>query len=155
GGARRVRRRRGRRGRGAAPDRRSAGGLLGHRTVALPAGVAGDPARAVDDVRPAVRGADRAGPAPCRTAASGRRNRFGGVSPTPVDAAEVVAAVERAGRDNPLLGIGTGGDDLPQPTVGELVDAVGAWLRTPERRVAASLVVLGYSARLLGPTLAV
>ena len=77
------------------------------------------------------------------------------MSPTPVDAAEVVAAVERAGRDNPLLGIGTGGDDRPQPTVGELVDAVGAWLRTPERRVAASLVVLGYSARLLGPTLAV
>ncbi|HKT05716.1 MAG TPA: (2Fe-2S)-binding protein, partial [Rugosimonospora sp.] len=31
----------------------------------------------------------------------------------------------------------------------------GAWLGRPERRVAASLVVLGYAARLVGPTLAV
>jgi ferric iron reductase protein FhuF len=34
------------------------------------------------------------------------------------------------------------------------VDAVGVWAGTRERRVAASLVVLGYSARLVGPTLA-
>jgi ferric iron reductase protein FhuF len=80
------------------------------------------------------------------------------LSLAPVAAAEVVAAVERAGRDNPLLGMATGmatGMVDPQPAVGELVDAVGAWLHTAERRVAASLVVLGYSARLLGPTLAV
>jgi iron complex transport system ATP-binding protein len=36
-----------------------------------------------------------------------------------------------------------------------LVDAVARWLGHPERRVAASLVVLGYAARLVGPTLAV
>jgi siderophore-iron reductase FhuF len=73
----------------------------------------------------------------------------------------------RTGAGNPLLGIGTG-TGLPAallcaPTPGEeaggiparhLVDAVGAWLAQPERRVAASLVVLGYAARLVGPTLA-
>src|SRR5262249_49378385 len=36
-----------------------------------------------------------------------------------------------------------------------LVDAIAGWLGHPERRVAASLVVLGYAARLVGPTLAV
>jgi ferric iron reductase protein FhuF len=74
-------------------------------------------------------------------------------------AAEVVAAIERAGRDNPLLGIGL--DDGGRPssdvdsTAGELIRAVGAWAGTAERRVAGSLVVLGYAARLVGPTLAV
>jgi hypothetical protein len=40
-------------------------------------------------------------------------------------------------------------------TVAELLVAVGARVRTAERRVAGSLVVLGYSARLVGATLAV
>jgi ferric iron reductase protein FhuF len=39
--------------------------------------------------------------------------------------------------------------------VAELVDAVGAWLPTAERRVTASMVVLGYAARLLGPGIAI
>ncbi len=46
------------------------------------------------------------------------------------------------------------GPDRPIP-VAQLVDAVGAWAGTSERRVAASLVVLGYAARLVGPTIAV
>ncbi|GIJ47626.1 hypothetical protein Val02_45120 [Virgisporangium aliadipatigenens] len=46
---------------------------------------------------------------------------------------------------------GGGGLELPRGA-GHLVDAVAAWLGVAERRVAASLVVLGYSARLLGPT---
>jgi ferric iron reductase protein FhuF len=74
---------------------------------------------------------------------------------TPADPAEVVAALDRA--ENPLLHMGISADgtraDRLDPAV--LVDAVGAWLGTGERRVAASMVVLGYSARLLGPTLAV
>jgi ferric iron reductase protein FhuF len=94
----------------------------------------------------------------------------------PAARALVVAAIERAGADNPLLGIGTaplsaagsgagtagsarwlcpvGGGPGADPAA-RLVDAVGAWLGTAERRVAASLVVLGYAARLVGPTLAV
>ncbi|NJC71145.1 ferric iron reductase [Planosporangium thailandense] len=81
-------------------------------------------------------------------------------------AADIVAAVRRAGHDNPLLGI----DAARQPPAGTpaaelcanagdaaagLVDAVGAWLGIRERRVAASLVVLGYAARLVGPAVAV
>jgi len=87
----------------------------------------------------------------------------------PVAAADVAAAVDRAGRGNPLLGVSTGpGTGLPaaqlaDPAGGadrrakaaQLIDAVGAWLRTGEPRVAASMVVLGYAARLVGPTLAV
>jgi ferric iron reductase protein FhuF len=85
-----------------------------------------------------------------------------------VNGREVVAAIERAGAGNPLLGIGIGpadgdepadrlcgGTDAGRDAAGRLVDEVGTWLGTGERRVAASLVVLGYSARLLGPTLAV
>jgi ferric iron reductase protein FhuF len=77
---------------------------------------------------------------------------------------ELASAIARAGADNPLLGFGTGagnsaeklGDsDTGGGEAARLIDAVGAWLGHPERRVAASLVVLGYSARLLGPTLAV
>jgi siderophore-iron reductase FhuF len=77
---------------------------------------------------------------------------------------DVGSAIARAGADNPLLGIGTGGglpvQDLCAPATaakpaGDLVDAVAAWLGHPERRVAASLVVLGYAARLVGPALAV
>jgi ferric iron reductase protein FhuF len=84
---------------------------------------------------------------------------------------EAASALHRAGRDNPLLGLDTGVDvggipaDRLQPTsvgasgaraaAASLVDAVGAWLGTAERRVAASMVVLGYSARLVGPSVAV
>jgi hypothetical protein len=64
-------------------------------------------------------------------------------------------AIRRAGRANALLGIPTGPDDGLVPTArgpvdeaaaARLVDAVGGWLRTDERRVAASMVVLGYAA---------
>ncbi len=85
----------------------------------------------------------------------------------PASRTEIGQALERAGRDNPLLGIATGplphaipatrlcapGPSGERPAA-ELVDAVGAWLATAERRVAASMVVLGYSARLLGPGIA-
>jgi ferric iron reductase protein FhuF len=73
---------------------------------------------------------------------------------TPAGHDEIVQALDRAGRGNPLLGIATdpAGDDNPTPKA--LVDAVQAWLGTDERRVAASLVVLGYAARLVGPGLA-
>jgi ferric iron reductase protein FhuF len=100
----------------------------------------------------------------------------------PVPVADAIAAAGRAGRDNPLLGIDIGdysglpADRLcaavsgPPPDgpaaaapgrpdglapAAALVDAVGAWAGTRERRVAASLVVLGYAARLVGPTIAV
>ncbi|HEY2674481.1 MAG TPA: (2Fe-2S)-binding protein [Rugosimonospora sp.] len=91
----------------------------------------------------------------------------------PADPALVVAAIARAGAGNPLLGIGVEGDDpgttgdgttgdadgvvaeIGTGQAGRLVGDVGAWLGHPERRVAASLVVLGYAARLVGPTLAV
>jgi len=84
---------------------------------------------------------------------------------------EIVRALDQAGRGNPLLGVATGpipggaaatglacaagsvpADERP---VAALVDAVAAWLGTDERRVAASMVVLGYAARLLGPGIAV
>jgi ferric iron reductase protein FhuF len=88
----------------------------------------------------------------------------------PVSSADAAAALGRAGRDNALLGIDTGAhrdqpaDRLCTAACGSpgrlapaahLVDAVSAWAGTSERRVAASLVVLGYAARLVGPTLAV
>jgi len=72
----------------------------------------------------------------------------------------IAQALDRAGRDNPMLGIATGpaGHSASRParqlTAGPLVEAVQAWLGTDERRVAASMVVLGYAARLLGPGLA-
>ncbi len=87
-----------------------------------------------------------------------------------VPVADAMAAASQPGRDNPLLRIDTGTYPglpadrlcaaLPGPPDGlapaaHLVDAVGAWAGTGERRVAASLVVLGYAARLVGPTIAV
>jgi ferric iron reductase protein FhuF len=60
--------------------------------------------------------------------------------------------------DNPLLRFGTGTGTPGTALIADarpLVDAVGAGLGHPERRVAASLTVLGYAARLVGPTLAV
>jgi len=77
---------------------------------------------------------------------------------TPVDPRLVAAAIDRAGIGNPLLGIGTGTGTPGTALIADarpLVDAVGAGLGHPERRVAASLTVLGYAARLVGPTLAV
>lgn len=70
--------------------------------------------------------------------------------------AHVRAALDRSGARNPLLGMGSGPDGTPADrfAAGPLVDAVGAWLGTRERRVAASMVVLGYAARLVGPTVA-
>jgi ferric iron reductase protein FhuF len=90
----------------------------------------------------------------------------------PAGTADVTAAIRRAGRDNPLLGIGlgpglaTGLSDAtsaalvchPQTATRaatDLIDEVGGWLQARERRVAASLVVLGYAARLVGPATAV
>jgi len=100
----------------------------------------------------------------------------------PVTGERVAAAVRRAGAGNPLLGIDIGfsggvgidsdidsrlGTDSGAgglPAVGlsagtgpaaALVDAVGAWLGSGERRVAASMVLLGYAARLVGPAVAV
>jgi ferric iron reductase protein FhuF len=73
----------------------------------------------------------------------------------------VAEAVRRAGTHNPLLGFATDPPgELPatdwqagKPAAG-LIDAVGGWLGATERRVAASLVVLGYAARLVGPAVA-
>jgi ferric iron reductase protein FhuF len=79
---------------------------------------------------------------------------------TAVPAGEVVDALRRAGRDNPLLGIGLDPEPdahaapMTVPVAAELATAVGNWLHTDEVRVAASLVVLGYSARLIGPAVA-
>jgi ferric iron reductase protein FhuF len=75
---------------------------------------------------------------------------------TPVDGVEVSAALHRAGRDNPLLGMPDDADGTPSDAfdAAGLVDAVATAFNTRERRVAASLAVLGYSARLLGPTVA-
>jgi ferric iron reductase protein FhuF len=78
-----------------------------------------------------------------------------------VDSGQVEAALRRAGQVNALLGMdvdehsGSPAELLDRPAAAELVDAVGGWLGTPERRVAASMVVLGYAARLVGPSMAV
>ncbi|MDP9795390.1 ferric iron reductase protein FhuF [Catenuloplanes nepalensis] len=68
-------------------------------------------------------------------------------------AGEIATAVARVSGGNPFFGIGLGPlpDALP---IEDAVAAVGAWARTDEPRVAASLTVLGYSARLVGPVLA-
>ena len=68
----------------------------------------------------------------------------------------VARALRRAGRDNPLLDLPSDVDGVPSDAFDAraLIDAVAATHRTRERRVAASLTVLGYSARLLGPTVA-
>ena len=73
----------------------------------------------------------------------------------PLDPSAVRAVLADDG-GNPLSAFasdvdGPAGSSLPGGATA-LVDAVGAWLGVRERRVAASLVVLGYSARLLGPT---
>jgi siderophore-iron reductase FhuF len=81
--------------------------------------------------------------------------------PVPVEPGRLTAALGRAGAGNPLLGMGTGTGTpagsliADRDTARRLVDDVDAWLGHPERRVAASLTVLGYAARLVGPTLAV
>ncbi|MDT4986835.1 MAG: hypothetical protein QOI74_929 [Micromonosporaceae bacterium] len=82
----------------------------------------------------------------------------------PVPTAEIVAAVRRSGADNPLLGIGLPSAEFPEgpdrrvrddADVAALIEAVGSWAGSAERRVAASLVVLGYSARIVGPAVSV
>ncbi|MGC9669019.1 (2Fe-2S)-binding protein [Planosporangium sp. 12N6] len=83
-----------------------------------------------------------------------------------VAAGDVAAAVRRAAGTNPLLAIGLD-RDAGAPASGlraagagvddvaaDLVDRVAARLGTGERRVAASMVVLGYAARLVGPAVA-
>ena len=82
-----------------------------------------------------------------------------------VPAGDVEAAIRRAGAVNPLLGIdleragGVPASGWAEPDAAglarDLIDRVGARLGTDERRVAASMVVLGYAARLLGPAVAV
>jgi ferric iron reductase protein FhuF len=72
----------------------------------------------------------------------------------------VAGAIRRAGAGNPLLGIGTTGQrgqrgPVTTAAATDLVAAVGRWLGTDEARVAASMVVLGYAARLVGPSVAV
>jgi len=85
--------------------------------------------------------------------------------------ADVHAALRRAGATNALLGMDTDDGGAPaallcgtpgrspgrtaRDAAAYLVHAVGAWLNTAERRVAASMVVLGYAARLVGPSVAV
>ncbi|WP_051796898.1 (2Fe-2S)-binding protein [Catenuloplanes japonicus] len=70
-----------------------------------------------------------------------------------VGADEIAAAVARVAAGNPFYGIGL--DPLPDAVpIEDTVAAVRAWARTDEPRVAASLTVLGYSARLVGPLLA-
>jgi ferric iron reductase protein FhuF len=89
----------------------------------------------------------------------------GGLPAVPAD--QVIAAVRRTGAANPLLGIGIG-PGAPEGSLaaglcgpdGEgaaraLIEAVGRRLPTPDVPVAASMVVLGYAARLTGPALAV
>jgi ferric iron reductase protein FhuF len=83
----------------------------------------------------------------------------------PVPAAGLEAAIRGAGRHNRLLGIdleqagGLSAGCWREPDAAglarDLIDQVGAWLGTDQRRVAASMVVLGYAARVLGPAVAV
>ncbi len=86
---------------------------------------------------------------------------------TPVSPDRVAGAARRAGTHNPLLGFATEVVASDQQTdarpatdwqagkpAAALIDAVGNWLGATERRVAASLVVLGYAARLVGPAVA-
>ncbi len=77
------------------------------------------------------------------------------------DASAIRAALARTGEINELLTFAPPGPDTPwsatrfaavTPT---LIDGIAGWLRIRERRVAASLVVLGYAARLVGPPVAV
>jgi ferric iron reductase protein FhuF len=79
----------------------------------------------------------------------------------PVAPDRVAGAARRAGTHNPLLGFAADPPDAQPATdwqagkpAAALIDAVGNWLSATERRVAASLVVLGYAARLVGPAVA-
>lgn len=84
---------------------------------------------------------------------------------TAADASEVRAAVRRAAALNPLFALALGPPDTvgwrpaselaDQSTAAGLVTDVGRSLGTPPARVAASMVVLGYSARLVAPAVAV
>jgi hypothetical protein len=79
----------------------------------------------------------------------------------PVPPAQVVAALDRSGAGNPLLTFAPAGADAGTAAtefgaaVPALLAEISGWLGVRERRVAASLVVLGYSARLVGPPVAV
>jgi ferric iron reductase protein FhuF len=78
----------------------------------------------------------------------------------------MLAAVRRAGAVNPLFALATGpppadeagwrpAADLAEPAVaGRLVGDVGEAFGGPAARIAASMAVLGYSARLVAPTVA-
>jgi len=79
----------------------------------------------------------------------------------------IVEALRSVGEINSLFAVQTTKDDEPaswrpatalcradSPDVARLVAAVGDRLGAPERRVAASMVVLGYSARLVAPSVA-
>jgi ferric iron reductase protein FhuF len=83
-----------------------------------------------------------------------------------VEAVEVLAAVRRAAAVNPLFALATGpppageegwrpASDLADVDVAaQLVGDVGRAFGAPAARVSASMVVLGYSARLVAPTVA-
>jgi len=91
-----------------------------------------------------------------------------GADLSPAPAARVTAALAECGRGNALLtfaghdaGHSSGGHSSGGQAAGDfddaapgLVDEVSRWLGVRERRVAASLVVLGYAARLVGPSAA-
>ncbi|MFI5842001.1 (2Fe-2S)-binding protein [Catenuloplanes sp. NPDC051500] len=70
-----------------------------------------------------------------------------------LSAGEIAAALARVSAGNQFFGIGLGPLPVAAP-IEDAVVAVGRWARTDEPRVAASLTVLGYSARLVGPVLA-
>ncbi|HEU4423568.1 MAG TPA: (2Fe-2S)-binding protein [Pilimelia sp.] len=87
-----------------------------------------------------------------------------------VSTGDVVRALDRVAGINALFGVDHEQRGAPgvgrwrsatelcrsdDPPVAELVGSVGEWLGTAERRVAASMVVLGYSARLVAPAVAV
>jgi ferric iron reductase protein FhuF len=77
------------------------------------------------------------------------------------EASAISTALARAGARNPLLTFAPAGADTGisaaefGAAVPALLGEISAWLGVRERRVAASLVVLGYSARLVGPPVAV
>jgi ferric iron reductase protein FhuF len=98
-------------------------------------------------------------------APAGVRLRLDSVTPM-VEAAEVLAAVRRAAAVNPLFALGTGptphgeegwrlASDLADVDVAaQLVGDVGQAFGGPAARISASMAVLGYSARLVAPTVA-
>jgi ferric iron reductase protein FhuF len=94
-------------------------------------------------------GTGTAAGAPAGTVAGASIGTVAGASAGTVAGASAGTVAGVAAR---LVGASPAGGTGP---AGALVDAVDAWLNHPERRVAASLTVLGYAARLVGPTLAV